>query len=65
MIPNINELEDALCKAGGTTANQVETAKINIPCHKGRKKTSEYLLRELTVLIKEEEKKGQTERESF
>ena len=69
IIPNINELEDALCGAGGTT-NQVETAKIHIlkqqlevlnlcgKCltlsHKGWKKTSKDLFREL--LIKEEKK---------
>ena len=32
--------------------------------HKGRKKTSDDLLRELTVLIEEEEERRQTERES-
>ena len=30
IISNINDLEDALSKAGGTTAKQVEAAKINI-----------------------------------
>ena len=78
IIPNINELEDALCEAGGTTTNQVETAKIHILkqqlevlnlcgkrltlSHKGQKKTSKDLFREL--LIQEEEEKGQTESES-
>ena len=81
IISNINDLEDALSKAGGTTAKQVEAAKINILkqqlevrlnlcgkrltlSHKGRKKTSDDLLRELTVLIEEEEERRQTERES-
>ena len=77
-IPTINELEDALCKAAGTTTKQVEAAKINILeqqlevlcgkhltlSHRGQKKTSEDLLRELTVLIEEEEEKRLKERES-
>ena len=80
IIPNINDLEDALSKAAGATPKQIEAAKINILkqqlevrlslcgkrltlSHKGRKKTSEDLLRELTVLIEEEEEKRLKERE--
>ena len=32
-ITTINELEDALCKAAGTTTKQVEAAKISILKH--------------------------------
>ena len=79
IISNVNDLEDALSKAAGATPKQIEASKINLLkqlevrlslsgkwltlSHKGRKKTSEDLLRELTVLIEEEEEKKQKERE--
>lgn len=73
IISNINELEDALSNARGTAKQveaakinilkQQLKVRLNL-CgkrltlsHKGRKKTSDDLLRELTVLIEDEERR--------